>query len=73
MATGCGYSPAVIENMTLFEARRIFAYWESHPPVHLILAARYGIEPTSKHKALSPSGSITIEDLKSRYADGVIR
>jgi hypothetical protein len=60
--------------MTLFEARRIFAYWESHPPVHLILAARYGIEPKSKRKTRSASGSgISVNDLKSHYFDGIIR
>jgi len=58
--------------MTLFEARRIFAYWESYPPAHLILAARYGIDPRTKAKIKTPSTGISIHELKSRYADGVI-
>ena len=59
--------------MTLIEARRIFSYWANHPPAHLILAARYGIEPKSKRKASMASSGLSIHDLKSRYADGVIR
>ena len=73
LATGCGYVPEVIAGMTLFDVRRIFSYWENHPPVHLILAARYGIEPKSKRKTLSASGSgISVDDLKARYSNGVI-
>jgi hypothetical protein len=59
--------------MTLFDARRIFSYWEDHPPVHLILAARYRIEPKSKRKSSTHSAGLTVHDLKSRYADGVIK
>src|SRR5262249_50060967 len=36
-ATGCGYSFAIIDAMTLAETEQIFAYWREHPPVYLMV------------------------------------
>jgi hypothetical protein len=37
LATGCSYSYAVIDGMTLTEAEEIFGYWADNPPVHVML------------------------------------
>ena len=60
--------------MTLFEARRIFSYWELHPPVHLILAARYGLTKKKHRNFVSaiPELGISVDDLRRRYPNGVI-
>lgn len=36
------------ENMTLPRLAGLSAYWESHPPTHIIAAAYAGIEPKEK-------------------------
>jgi hypothetical protein len=43
----------VIDQMTLAEAAEIFRYWEAHPPVHLLVAAVFGV----KAKPVAPEGS----------------
>jgi hypothetical protein len=43
LATACGYSYPIIDEMTLFDAEELVSYWTDHPPVHLLLAAFMGV------------------------------
>src|SRR5438045_305725 len=47
LATGCGYSYRIIDDMTLAEAGEIFRYWEDNPPSHLLLQAIAECPPNS--------------------------
>lgn len=42
MATGCGYSYAQIDEMTLDDYDEICEYWIQHPPAHLLIAGYIG-------------------------------
>jgi hypothetical protein len=42
--TGCGYTPAEIDEMTLHDVLSLFSYWRDYPPVHEILKCVYRIE-----------------------------
>jgi hypothetical protein len=47
----CGFTPGEIGQMTLNDVRRLHAYWEQHPPSHLLLAPFVGFEPAAKNTA----------------------
>ncbi|MFZ0729125.1 MAG: hypothetical protein WAM51_03250, partial [Methylovirgula sp.] len=40
-----GFTPAEIDEMTLFDVMGLFSYWRENPPAHEILKAVYRIEP----------------------------
>ncbi len=42
--TGCGYTPAEIDEMTLHDVLALFAYWRDYPPTHEILKCVHRIE-----------------------------
>jgi hypothetical protein len=43
LATACGYSYPVIDEMTLFQVEELTSYWVRHPPLHLLIGAHLGI------------------------------
>ena len=43
LATACGYSYPVIDEMTLFDFEELTAYWAEHPPVHILVGAYLGV------------------------------
>lgn len=68
VATGCGYTWAEIDAMSLSALRELLAYWSRHPPAHLLLAAVLRFTPKPKPAragfadlaALAPSGVLSI-------------
>ena len=68
----CGYTPAEIDEMTLFDVMALIAYWRDHPPVHEILKAVFRIErkDDAAKSAGDPSG---IGALIARFPDGQVR
>ncbi len=70
----CGFSPAQIDEMTLFDVHALFDYWRDFPPTHEILKAVHRIEckPTSRSAKddTDPSG---IGGLIARFPDGNVR
>ena len=68
VATGCGYTWAEIDAMSLPALRELLAYWSRHPPAHLILASVFRVTPKPKSAragfadlaALAPSGVLSI-------------
>ncbi|WP_020177054.1 hypothetical protein [Methyloferula stellata] len=71
--TSCGFTPADIDDMTLFDIQALFSYWRDFPPAHEILKLAYGIErkPASKPSigGHDPSG---IGGLIARFPDGKV-
>jgi hypothetical protein len=71
--TSCGFSPAEIDEMTLFDVHALFAYWRDFPPVHEILKAVHGISTTRRS---NPSDSVSdpsgIGPLIARFPDGKV-
>ena len=71
--TGCGYTPAEIDEMTLHDVLALFAYWRDFPPAHEILKCVYRIERKVAApvvaSAADPSG---IGGLIARYPGGFV-
>ena len=72
--TGCGFVPAAIDEMTLFDVMALFAYWRDFPPAHEILKCVHRIErkpePVRGAGGADPSG---IGGLIVRFPDGRVR
>ncbi len=70
--TACGYTPAEIDEMTLFDVTDLFAYWRETPPVHEILKCitRIAPKPAEPVSAGDPSG---IGAMIARFPDGKVR
>ena len=71
--TACGYTPAEIDEMTLFDVANLFAYWRETPPAHEILKCVYRIAPkpmAEPNTADDPSG---IGALIARFPDGQVK
>jgi len=71
--TACGYTPAEIDEMTLFDVMGLFSYWRDNPPVHEILKCVYRIAPkpaAEPNAADDPSG---IGALIARFPDGQVK
>ena len=73
--TGCGFTPAEIDEMTLHDVMALFAYWRDYPPSHEILKCVHRIERkpppnASGSSAVDPSG---IGGLMARFPDGFVR
>lgn len=71
--TACGFTPAEIDEMTLFDVVGLFAYWRENPPVHEILKAVYRIEPKPEVASVSPDDPSGIGGLIARFPDGLIK
>lgn len=73
LMTACSFTPAEIDDMSLFDVMALFAYWREHPPVHEILKCVYRIESKPEAKAASTADPSGIGALIARYPDGHIR
>jgi hypothetical protein len=51
LATACGYSYPVIDEMTLFDFEELTAYWVEHPPVHILVGAYLGVGKHQRKRA----------------------
>lgn len=72
--TGCGYTPAEIDEMTLHDVLSLFAYWREYPPVHEILKCVYRIECKPDLLAPASAGDPSgIGGLIARFPDGCVR
>ncbi len=54
LATVCGYSYPIIDEMTLFQIEELTSYWAQHPPLHLLVAAYLGVGK-NRHPQQSPT------------------
>lgn len=69
VATGCGYTWAEIDAMSLSAVRELLDYWLRHPPAHLLLAAALHFKPTPKPSRaafadlvrLAPGGVLSVK------------
>jgi hypothetical protein len=72
--TVCGFRPADIDEMTLFDVHALFAYWRDFPPAHEILKHVHGVTSASPAKpATSASDPSGIGSLIARFPDGKVR
>ena len=71
--SGCGYTPAEIDEMTLFDVMNLFAYWRENPPVHEILKCVYRIAPKPLAESVSADDPSGIGALIARFPDGQVR
>lgn len=71
--TACGFTPAEIDEMTLFDVLALFAYWRENPPVHEILKCVYRIEPKREPQAAAGEDPSGIGALIARFPDGKVR
>lgn len=71
--TACGYTPAEIDDMTLFDVATLFAYWRENPPVHEILKCVYRIAPKPAAASVSASDPSGIGALIARFPDGRVK
>jgi len=73
--TGCHFTPAQIDELTIFDVEMLFKYWNEFPPAHEILKCVYGVKSTQKNSIPSwsnedPSG---IGALIARFPSGLVR
>ncbi len=72
--TGCGYTPAEIDEMTLHDVLGLFAYWRDFPPAHEILKCVYRIEQKQEQPIrTSESDPSGIGGLVARFPNGFVR
>ena len=57
LATACGYSYPVIDEMTLFDFEELTAYWVEHPPVHILVGAYLGVGKHQRKRDTIAAGS----------------
>jgi hypothetical protein len=72
--TGCGYTPAEIDDMTMHDVRSLLTYWRDYPPAHEILKCVYRIErkPESPRHKENPDDPSGIGGLIARFPDGFV-
>lgn len=70
--TICGYTPADIDELTLFDVTALFRYWRDHPPADDILKAVYRIE-RKKDEARSTDDPSGIASLIAHFPDGRVK
>lgn len=68
-----GFTPAEIDEMTLFDVMGLFSYWRENPPVQEILKAVYRIEPKPELPRASADDPSGIGGLIARFPDGKVR
>jgi hypothetical protein len=71
--TACGYTPAEIDEMTLFDVMGLFAYWRENPPTHEILKCVYRITPKSAADSTSVHDPSGIGALIARFPNGQVK
>lgn len=71
--TACGYTPAEIDEMTLFDVVNLFGYWRAHPPAHEILQCVYRIVPKPEAEPVAADDPSGIASLIARFPDGQVR
>jgi hypothetical protein len=72
--SACGFTPADIDEMTLFDIQALFSYWRDFPPIHEILKHVYGIERKSQSRpATDTSDPSGIGGLIAHFPDGKVR
>ena len=72
LATACGYSYPVIDEMTLFDFEELTAYWAEHPPVHILVGAYLGVRKHPRRRtpsAPSETGRAAHSDLQGLLAE----
>ena len=57
LATACGYSYPVIDEMTLFDLEELTKYWVEHPPLHILVGAYLGVGKQPRPTPPGPAGS----------------
>ena len=68
MSTGMTYEQ-VLDQLDLPSLKGFTTYWESHPPIHLMAAAYFGIEPkTGTANAPRVNDDATLASLMSAFA-----
>ncbi|MFZ1961439.1 MAG: hypothetical protein WAU63_09355 [Methylovirgula sp.] len=68
-----GFTPAEIDEMTLFDVMGLFSYWRENPPAHEILKAVYRIEPKPELPRAGADDPSGIGGLIARFPDGKVR
>jgi hypothetical protein len=71
--TVCGFTPAQIDELSLFDVTALFAYWREYPPTHEILKCVYRIEQKPEPIALSESDPSGIGGLIARFPNGKVK
>lgn len=71
--TACGYTPAEIDEMTLFDVANLFAYWRATPPTHEILKCIYRITPKPMAEPSTAGDPSGIGALIARFPDGQVK
>ncbi|MHB8885809.1 MAG: hypothetical protein ACYC5H_12180 [Methylovirgula sp.] len=71
--TACSFTPAEIDEMTLFDVVSLFAYWRDYPPVHEILKCVYRIEKKPEPNIASLDDPSGIGALIARFPDGKVK
>ncbi len=69
----CGYTPAQIDEMTMYDVLNLFIYWREFPPTHEILKCVYRIEQRPEQIANSKSDPSGIGGLMARFPSGFVR
>jgi hypothetical protein len=54
--------------MTLFDIEELMAYWVEHPPVHILVAAYFGVGKHQRKRA-APAGSNPGSDIQALLAE----
>lgn len=68
MSTGMNFEQ-VLDQLDLPSLAGFTAYWESHPPVHIMVAAYFGIEPkASATTAPRANDDAVLASLMSAFA-----
>ncbi len=63
MATDCGFTPAQVREMTLWDVGRIHAGWRRFPPARVFMAALAGFKPQDEQP-------MTQEEFRVLFAAG---
>jgi hypothetical protein len=71
----CALSLAQVEEMTLYEARLLFDYWNEAPPANEILAAVHSVEHRKERELTvedvqnmpTPQGCMSIAELRAAF------
>jgi hypothetical protein len=71
--TACGFTPAEIDEMSLYDVLALFAYWQDHPPVHEILKCVYRIESKPEPQSFSEKDPSGIGALIAHFPSGQVR
>ncbi len=71
--TAGGYTPAEIDEMTLFDVMNLFAYWRENPPTQRILKCVYRIAPKPAPESASAHDPSGVGALIARFPNGQVK